>query len=69
LGTKTKRPQIFVCYDLLERLTDEKKSDFKNKPKLFSIGIIIILDETVSLLNIGVLEVIINGKSDLEQRT
>jgi hypothetical protein len=25
LGVKTKRPQVFVCYDLLEGLTNEKE--------------------------------------------
>jgi 1-aminocyclopropane-1-carboxylate deaminase/D-cysteine desulfhydrase-like pyridoxal-dependent ACC family enzyme len=41
LGTKTRLPQIFVCYDLLERLTyDEEDMIFDIEPKLFSIGTI-----------------------------
>jgi hypothetical protein len=43
LGTKTKRPQVFVCYDLLESLTNEEEDlIFETKPKLFSIGTIIL---------------------------
>jgi len=34
---------------------------------LFSIGTIIILDETISLLNVGVSDIKINGESKLEQ--
>jgi hypothetical protein len=38
LGAKTKRPQIFVCYDLMEGLTyEEEDLIFEIKPKLFSI--------------------------------
>jgi len=35
---------------------------------LFSIGIITILDEIVSLLSVGVLEIRITGKSKPQQR-
>ncbi len=38
---------------------------FETKPKLFSIGTITILDETISLLNVGVSNIKINGKSKL----
>jgi hypothetical protein len=41
---------------------------FETKPKLFSIGTIIILDETVSLLSVGVLKIRINAKSKPKQR-
>jgi hypothetical protein len=41
LGTKTKRPQVLVCYDLMEGLTNEEADlIFETKPKLFPIGII-----------------------------
>jgi hypothetical protein len=66
LGIETKRPQVLVCYDLLEGLTDEEEDlIFGTKPELFSIGTITILDETISLLKTGMLKVIINRKFDL----
>jgi len=68
LGAKTRRPQVFTCYDLLEGLTNEKEDlVFETKPKLFSISTIIILDETISLLNVGVSKIRINGKFELKQ--
>jgi hypothetical protein len=65
MGAKTKRPQILVCYELLEGLIDEKENFiFETKPnRLFSINIIIILEETILLLNIGVSKIIINEES------
>ncbi len=63
LGGETRRPQIHISHDLLEGLTNEEEDlIFLIEPKLFSIGTIIILDETIPLLNIGVLEIIINEK-------
>jgi hypothetical protein len=57
LGVETRRSQVLVCYELLEGLTyEEKDLIFEIKPKLFSIGTIFILDETISLLSIGMLE-------------
>jgi hypothetical protein len=54
----------------LERLIDEEGDlIFEIEPKLFSIGIIITSNETISLLNIRVSKVKINGKSNLEQIT
>jgi hypothetical protein len=48
LGIETKQPQVLVCYDLLERLTNEKEDlIFETKPELFSIGTIIISNETI----------------------
>jgi hypothetical protein len=68
LGAKTKRPQVFTCYDLLEGLTNEKEDlIFETKPKLFSINTIIISDETISLLSVGVSEIKINGEFELKQ--
>jgi hypothetical protein len=64
LGVETKRPQVFVWYDLMEGLTDEEEDlIFEIKPKLFSINTITISDETISLLNDGIRKIIINGKS------
>jgi hypothetical protein len=70
LGAKTKRPQIFVCYDLLKGLIDEEKDlILEIEPKLFSICTIIILDEKISLLSIKVLKIKISEKSNPKQKT
>jgi hypothetical protein len=53
LEVETRRPQVLVCYDLLEGLTDEDLI-FETKLKMFQIGTIIIVDETVSLFSVGV---------------
>jgi len=43
LGAEIKRPQVLVCYDLMERLTNEKEDlIFEAKLELFSIGTITI---------------------------
>jgi glycerol-3-phosphate responsive antiterminator len=60
LGVETKKPQIFICYDLMEGLTNEENLIFEIEPKLFSIGIITISNETISLLNVGIIEIKIN---------
>ncbi len=68
LGAKTRMPQVFDCYDLLEGLIDEEEDlIFETKPVLFSIGTIIILKETISLVNVGVSEIRSNEEFDLEQ--
>jgi len=42
LGVETKRPQVLVCYDLMEGLIDEEEDlIFETKLELFSIGTII----------------------------
>jgi hypothetical protein len=70
LGAKTINPQVLICYDLLEGLTyEEENLIFETKLKLLSIGTIIILDETVSLLSVGVSKIRINKESELEQGT
>jgi hypothetical protein len=67
LGVKTRRLQVLICYDLLEGLTyEEEDLIFEIEPKLFSIGIIIISNDTISLLSIGLSKIIINEKYDLE---
>jgi len=64
LGAKTKRPQVLVCYDLMEGLTNEEEDlIFEIEPKLFSIRKIIISYETISLLSVGIVEIKINGES------
>jgi hypothetical protein len=69
LGVKTKRPQVLVCYDLMEGLTNKDEDIiFEIEPKLFSIGTITISYETISLLNVRVIEIIINGKFKPKQR-
>jgi hypothetical protein len=41
LGIETRRPQVLVCYDLMEGLINEEEYlIFETKPKLFSIGTI-----------------------------
>ncbi len=42
---------------------------FEIEPKLFSIGTITILNETISLLSIIMSKIRINEEFDLEQRT
>jgi hypothetical protein len=54
LGVETRRPQVLICYDLMEGLTDEEEDlIFKTKLELFSIGTITFLGEMISLLNVG----------------
>jgi hypothetical protein len=68
LGAETRRPQVLVYYDMMEGLIDEEEDlIFEIEPKLFSISIINILDEKISLLNVAVTKVRINGESELEQ--
>jgi len=70
LGTETRRPQVFVCYDLMEGLIDEEEDPiFETKPKLFSISIITFSNETILLLNVGMLEIRTIREYDLEKRT
>jgi hypothetical protein len=55
LGVETRRPQIFVCYDLIQRLTNEKEDlILETKPKLFSVSTIAFPEETISLLSVGI---------------
>jgi hypothetical protein len=43
LGEETRKPQVFVCYDSMEGLINEEEDlIFETKPKLFTIGTIII---------------------------
>ncbi len=55
---------------MLERLIDEEEYPiFEIEPELFLIGTITILDETISLLSIGVSQIKINEEFEPEQRT
>jgi hypothetical protein len=68
LGVETKRPQVLVCYHLMEGLTNEEEYIiFEAKLELLSIGRITISDEIVSLLNVRVIDIRINGEFELEQ--
>jgi hypothetical protein len=50
LGIEIGRPQILVYCDFMEGLVDEEKDlIFKTELELFSIGIIILSKETISL--------------------
>jgi hypothetical protein len=70
LGVETRRPQVFVCYDLLEGLTNEEEDLIcKIELELFSIGTIIISKERISPLSIGVLNIKINEEFDPQQGT
>ncbi len=65
MGVETKKPRVFVCYDLMEGLTDEEEDlIFKIELELFSIGTIIILEGNFSLLSIGMLKIKINEEFD-----
>jgi hypothetical protein len=68
LGEETRRRQVLICYDLMEGIIDEEEDlIFETNIELLSIGIIIILDERVPLLNVGVTKIRINAESELEQ--
>jgi hypothetical protein len=48
LGAKIKKPQILICYDLIEGLINEEEDlIFEIEPKLLSIGIITILNDFI----------------------
>jgi hypothetical protein len=48
----------------MEGLIDEEEGlIFEIKPELLSISTIIILNETISLLSVGITKIIINGKN------
>jgi hypothetical protein len=54
LGIETRRPQVLVCYNLMEWLIDEEEDlIFETKLELFSIGTIALSEETISLLCVG----------------
>jgi len=54
----------------MEGLTNEEEDMiFETKPKLFSIGIIILSEEIISLLNVGMLEIRSIEESNPKQGT
>jgi hypothetical protein len=66
LGTETKRPQVVVCYNLMEGLIDEEEYlIFETKLELFSIGTIALPEEIISLLCVGVSEIRSNEEFNL----
>jgi len=53
LGTPTKHPEVLVCYDFHSGIFDKKKDlMFATKPRLFSIGIIVVLASIWSNQNV-----------------
>jgi len=65
---ETRRLQVLVYYDLMEGLTNEEEDlIFEIEPKMFSIGIITISNETVSWLSVRVTYIKINGESKPKQ--
>jgi hypothetical protein len=70
LGVETRRPQVLVYYDLMQRLTDEEEDlIFETELELFSIGTITLLEETVSLLSVGVSKIKSIEDFDSKQKT
>jgi hypothetical protein len=70
LGAKIRRPQVLVCYDVLEGLIDgEEDLIFETKPKLFLISTTIISYETISLLSIRMSEITISEEFEPKQGT
>jgi hypothetical protein len=58
-----------VCYDLMERLTNEEEDViFETKPKMFSIGTLH-SQKNNSLVNVRMSKIRSTKDSDLEQRT
>ncbi len=70
LWVETRKPQVLVCYDLMEGLIDEEENlIFESKPKLLAIGTITRFEETISLLSVRVLEIISTKEYDPKQGT
>ncbi len=70
MGAENRKPQVFVCYDLMEGLTNEEEDlIFKIDLEFLSIGTITILEEAISLLSIGMLKIKINEETDPQQGT
>jgi hypothetical protein len=70
LGLETKKPQIHVCYELMQRLTSEDEDlIFEIERKLFPIDTITVLEETISLLSVEVPKIESIKESDSKQRT
>ncbi len=70
MGAETRRPQILICYDLMQGLIDEEEDlIFETEPELFSIGTITLLEEIVSLLSVKVSEIRSIEEYDSKQRT
>ncbi len=69
MGVETKRPQIVVYYDLMERLTNEEENlIFEIERELFSIDTITFSKEMISLLSVGMLNISSIEESNQEQR-
>ncbi len=69
MGVETRRPQVIVCYDLMEGLTyEEEDMNFEIEPKLFLIVTITLSKETILLLSVGMPKIKSIKESDLKQR-
>ncbi len=70
MGVEPKRPQVLVCYHLMEGLTnDEEDLIFEIELELLLIGTITLLEETVSLSSVGVSKIRSIQEYDQKQRT
>ncbi len=69
LGAKPRRPQVLICYDLMQRLTNEGEDMiFETKLESFSIGIITLSKKSISLLSVGVLKIKSTEESNSKQK-
>jgi hypothetical protein len=60
LGGEVRRPKMLLCYNYQNGITDEEKDIiFVIKPKMFSIGIIILLEvmEFVKTTNVEIMDI------------
>jgi hypothetical protein len=70
LGAKTRRPQVVVCYDLMEGSTNEEEDlILEIEPELFLITPITLSKKIVLLLNVGVFEIKSIEEFDPKQKT
>ncbi len=70
MGVETRRPQILVRYDLMERLTNEEEDlMFETKLELLSICTITFSKEMILLLNVGMSEIRSTEEFDPKQGT
>jgi hypothetical protein len=70
LGLETKKPQVHVCYELMQGLTSEDEDlIFEIEPKLFPIDTITFLEETISLLSVEVPKIKSTKESYSKQKT
>jgi hypothetical protein len=49
LGGEVRKPEVLLCYDYHNGITNEEEDFFATEPKLFSIGTINLLETTQSM--------------------